>query len=103
MCGAVLMVGLGKIKAEKKQEQEKAADADDPKAGAEVGTIVNLVTGDAHRVSQYLFFLQTSAHGIESLDLTNRIRILSHPQRYFTPSLPNSCLLTQPPQHHSRS
>ncbi|EDR03156.1 multidrug resistance-associated ABC transporter [Laccaria bicolor S238N-H82] len=41
-----------KTKAEKKQEKEKAAKADDPKAGADVGKIVNLMAGDANRISQ---------------------------------------------------
>ena len=75
--GQVLMVDLGKTKAEKKQEKEKAAKADDPKAGADVGKIVNLMAGDANRVSDSrLLFVLTSAHGIELLDITNRIRIL---------------------------
>ena len=49
------MVDLGKTKAEKKQEKEKAAKADDPKAGADVGKIVNLMAGDANRVSKFCF------------------------------------------------
>jgi len=75
MCGAVLMVDLGKTKAEKKQEKEKAAKADDPKAGADVGKIVNLTAGDASRISNSLLSVPASAHEIESLDLTNCIRI----------------------------
>ncbi|TFK26992.1 hypothetical protein FA15DRAFT_614912 [Coprinopsis marcescibilis] len=39
-------------KKEKKEEKEKAAKADDPKAGADVGKIVNLMAGDANRISQ---------------------------------------------------
>ncbi|KAF8153792.1 multidrug resistance-associated ABC transporter [Crassisporium funariophilum] len=39
-------------KARKKEEKEKAAKADDPKAGADVGKIVNLMAGDANRISQ---------------------------------------------------
>ncbi|KDR78080.1 hypothetical protein GALMADRAFT_224469 [Galerina marginata CBS 339.88] len=39
-------------KAKKKEEKEKAAKADDPKAGADVGKIVNLMAGDANRISQ---------------------------------------------------
>lgn len=46
----------GKSKAKKKEEnklrKEKAEKADDPKAGADVGKIVNLMAGDANRVSQ---------------------------------------------------
>ena len=56
MCGTVLMVDLGKMKAEKKQEKEKAAKADDPKAGADVGKIINLMAGDANRISKFSFF-----------------------------------------------
>ena len=55
MCGTVLMVDLGKMKAEKKQEKEKAAKADDPKAGADVGKIINLMAEDANRVSKFSF------------------------------------------------
>jgi len=40
----------GKTKAQKRAEKEKAAKADDPKAGADVGKIVNLMAGDANRV-----------------------------------------------------
>ncbi|KAF8060200.1 multidrug resistance-associated ABC transporter [Lyophyllum atratum] len=39
-------------KERKRAEKEKAAKADDPKAGADVGKIVNLMAGDANRVSQ---------------------------------------------------
>ncbi|KAF8887923.1 multidrug resistance-associated ABC transporter [Gymnopilus junonius] len=41
-----------KDKAKKKKEKEQAAKADDPKAGADVGKIVNLMAGDANRISQ---------------------------------------------------
>ena len=99
------MVDLGKTKAEKKQEKEKAAKADDPKAGADVGKIVNLMAGDANRVCDSLFFVLISAHGIQSLDITNRIRILFPLWRYLTPPHPPQSLFTdtQPMQHHSRS
>jgi len=43
-----------------KEEKEKAAKVDDPKAGADVGKIVNLMAGDASQVSQVvsaLYFL----------------------------------------------
>ncbi|KAF9555963.1 multidrug resistance-associated ABC transporter [Agrocybe pediades] len=39
-----------KEKAKKKEAKEKAEKADDPKAGADVGKIVNLMAGDANRV-----------------------------------------------------
>ena len=100
------MVDLGKTKAEKKQEKEKAAKADDPKAGADVGKIVNLMAGDANRVSDFLLFVPISAHGIESLDLTNCIWILFPLWRYLiTCPRPSQFLLTdtQLMQHHSRS
>ena len=45
MRGAVLMVNLSKTEAEREQEKEKAATADDPKAGADVGKIVHLIAG----------------------------------------------------------
>ncbi|KAF8963320.1 multidrug resistance-associated ABC transporter [Flammula alnicola] len=41
-----------KAKAKKKEDKEKAAKADEPKAGADVGKIVNLMAGDANRISQ---------------------------------------------------
>ena len=50
MCRAILTVNLGKKKAEK----EKAAKADNPKAGAHVG---NIVAEDASGVSHSLSFL----------------------------------------------
>lgn len=40
----------GQNKAKKKEDKEKADKADDPKAGADVGKIVNLMAGDANRV-----------------------------------------------------
>ncbi|KAG5653253.1 hypothetical protein H0H81_001510 [Sphagnurus paluster] len=39
-------------KEQKRAEKEKKDKADDPKAGADVGKIVNLMAGDANRVSQ---------------------------------------------------
>ncbi|PPQ62804.1 hypothetical protein CVT24_000498 [Panaeolus cyanescens] len=44
----------GRTKAQKKEDKEKAAKADDPKAGADVGKIVNLMAGDANRISQMI-------------------------------------------------
>jgi hypothetical protein len=41
---------VDKTKAQKKEEKDKAAKADDPKAGADVGKIVNLIAGDSTRV-----------------------------------------------------
>ena len=41
-----------------KEEKDKAAKADDPKAGADVGKIVNLMAGDCNRVRKHhLLFL----------------------------------------------
>ncbi|KAF5353364.1 hypothetical protein D9756_007860 [Leucocoprinus leucothites] len=40
-----------RTKAEKKAKKEEAAKADDPRAGADVGKIVNLMAGDATRIS----------------------------------------------------
>ncbi|KAF9459383.1 multidrug resistance-associated ABC transporter [Collybia nuda] len=39
-------------KERKKAEKEKAAKADDPKAGADIGKIVNLMANDANRIAQ---------------------------------------------------
>ena len=42
---------VDKTKTQKKsEEKDKAAKADDPKAGADVGKIVNLIAGDCNRV-----------------------------------------------------
>ena len=38
------------------EEKEKAAKADDPKAGADVGKIVNLIAGDCNRVRKIICF-----------------------------------------------
>ena len=45
-------------KAQKTPEEEKdeASKADDPKAGADVGKIVNLIAGDCNRVSNISCF-----------------------------------------------
>lgn len=48
----------GQAKAKKKQAKEKAAKADEPKAGADVGKIVNLMAGDANRVSSISMFME---------------------------------------------
>ena len=99
MCGAVLMVDLGKTKAEKKQEKEKAAKADDPKAGADAGKIVNLMAGDANCVSKFSFLCleigsrnRTARSHKPYLDFIFSTEVPSSP---FT--LPNSCLLTYNP------
>ena len=47
---------VDKTKAQKKEERDKAAKADDPKAGADVGKIVNLIAGDANRVRNVILF-----------------------------------------------
>lgn len=41
-----------KSKAEIKADKEKAAKMDDPRAGADTGKIVNLMAGDANRVTR---------------------------------------------------
>lgn len=46
-----LMEKLDKKKEKEKAQKEKDATADDPRAGADVGKIVNLMSGDANRVS----------------------------------------------------
>ena len=47
---------VGKTKAQKKQEKDEAAKVDDPKAGADVGKIVNLISGDSNRVQNIVCF-----------------------------------------------
>jgi hypothetical protein len=44
----------GQRKKEKKRKEEEEEKKDDPKAGADVGKIVNLMAGDANRVGFYL-------------------------------------------------
>ena len=51
----LIQILIEKSKAEKQKDKETAAKADDPKAGADVGKIVNLMAGDANRV--WIFFL----------------------------------------------
>jgi hypothetical protein len=46
-----LTLGVGKEREKKKSKKEKEATADDPRSGADVGKIVNLMSGDANRVS----------------------------------------------------
>ena len=48
---------VDKTKAQKKEEKDRAAKADDPKAGADVGKIVNLIAGDSNRVRNTICFL----------------------------------------------
>ena len=47
---------VDKTKAQKEEERDKAAKANDPKAGADVGRIVNLISGDSNRVRNIIFF-----------------------------------------------
>ena len=51
------LILVEKSKAERQEEKDKAAKADDPKAGADIGKIVNLMAGDAGRVEYLFFFL----------------------------------------------
>ncbi|KAF9526193.1 multidrug resistance-associated ABC transporter [Crepidotus variabilis] len=44
-------VDAKQAKKDKKDKKDKAAKADEPKAGADVGKIVNLMAGDANRIS----------------------------------------------------
>jgi len=100
------MVDLGKAKAEKKEEKEKAVNADDPKAGADVGKMVTLTAGDANRVSNSLFLRP-------DIGSQNRITRSHKPYQHFIsstevtllpPHTPQFLLTdTQPMQHYSRS
>jgi len=58
----VVQTLVDKSKAQEKEEKDKAAKADDPKAGADVGKIVNLMAGDANRVWNTIF----SSHVLSS-------------------------------------
>ena len=49
---------VDKTKAEKKEEKDKAAKADDPKAGADVGKIVNLIASDSNKVRNFFLFFR---------------------------------------------
>ena len=64
----------GPSKALKKPEDEKdkAAKADDPKAGADVGKIVNLIAGDCNRVRSIIYFSRILFYFL----LTSRFRSL---------------------------
>ena len=50
---------IDKTKAQKKEEKDKAAKADDPRAGADIGKIVNLIAGDSNRVRNIICFPQS--------------------------------------------
>ena len=52
----VLHALVDKTKAQKEEEKDKAAKADDPKAGANVGKIVNLIASDSNRVRNIICF-----------------------------------------------
>ena len=97
MRGAVLMVNLSKTEAEREQEKEKAATADDPKAGADVGKIVHLIAGIliasvilfslSHRLTEWNHWISQAASGfylilggISLLPLPNA-RLLTYNQR----------------------
>ena len=47
---------IDKTKAQKKEEKDKAAKADNPRAGADIGKIVNLIAGDSNRVRNIICF-----------------------------------------------
>ena len=101
MCGAILTVNLGKTKAEKRKRLRKRTIQ---RLARMLGTSYILwLRMLVASVILSLFFVPTSAHGIEAPDLTNRFRILFHLRRYFTPSLPQRLPNDiQPMQHHSR-
>ena len=62
---------VDKTKAQKKEESDKFAKADDPKAGADVGKSVNLMSGDANRVWKIFvfFFFRLLPSNFTFLDL----------------------------------
>ena len=49
-------VFVDKTKAQKEEEKGKAAKADNPKAGADFGKIVNLISGDSNMVRNIICF-----------------------------------------------
>ena len=73
---------VDKTKAQKKEEKDKAAKADDAKAGADVGKIVNLMAGDANRVCGISLFFLIAFLSPHILDRTNNIFALFHLRRY---------------------
>ena len=76
---------VDKTKAQKKAEEEKdkAAKADDPKAGADVGKIVNLIAGDCNRVRNVICFLVIFFFKIHVLGFSNDICALFSLRRYI--------------------
>jgi len=56
----VFRLKSGKTKAKKKEDKERADRADDPKAGADAGKIVNLMAGDTNRVRFIRLFVSRS-------------------------------------------
>lgn len=69
-------------KAKDKKDKKKNDTADDPQAGANIGKIVNLMSGDANRVSEIYpdFCLHTLIIFIP--DFHDSIRVLFHLWRY---------------------
>lgn len=59
----------GDGKKDKKAEKAKKEKADDPKAGADVGKIVNLMAGDANRVSCFFYVINLLSITLLSLRL----------------------------------
>ena len=52
---------VDKTKAQKKEEKDKAEKADDPKAGADIGKIVNLISTDTGKVRNIICFFSSSS------------------------------------------
>ena len=82
LCSTFIQTLVDKTKAQKKEEKDKAAKADDAKAGADVGKIVNLMAGDANRVCGLLLFFLIVFLSPHILDRTNNIFALFYLRRY---------------------
>ena len=65
---------VDKTKAQKKEEEDKAAKADDPKAGAGVGKIVNLIAGDSNRVRNITYFSRLLSSNFTFRSLKRHLR-----------------------------
>jgi hypothetical protein len=74
---------VDKTKAQKKDEKDKVAKADDPKGGADVGKIVNLIAGDSIRVRNIICFSRLLSSSFSFLDLSNDIFALFSLRRYI--------------------
>ena len=72
-----------KTKAQKEEEKDKAAKADDPKAGAGVGKIVTLISDDSNKVRNIICFSRLLPSNFTFLDLRYGNHALFFLRRYI--------------------